>query len=373
MSEDLVVNLFLWVRVTLVGGLLLLFPRIARKGLFFGVYVGEEFADSHEGHRVLGSWNKGILLVMAVSILIGLAFTLGGQAVAGNLTGTAFLLLVPVWLYLEAHSKVRSLAPPTASRQAEIRTATLLSESPRGEALAIFSLALCALTAVITFFYALVSFRSMPDLIPSLSNPFQLANGLASKSARRFLLAPSLNLLLPPLFAVGAWVTSGAKLSIREGGAKGSAEAQLAFRSLTSKILSGTALLVSAILTLYSVQIVRMGLGDTRSMGFGAWLLPGAFLLFALGSLFRILRRTGQGGALLERGSDTGPLTGALADNTHWVLGLFYVNRDDPSMYIENRFGIGYSLNYGNPLSLILAGAFTGVFLSVVGLLIVLL
>jgi len=88
------------VRVTLVGGLLLVFPRTARKGLFFGMYVGEEFADGHEGRRVLGSWNKGILVVMAVSILIGLAFTLGGQAEAGNLTGTSFLLLAPVGLYL---------------------------------------------------------------------------------------------------------------------------------------------------------------------------------------------------------------------------------------------------------------------------------
>ena len=37
-----------------------------------------------------------------------------------------------------------------------------------------------------------------------------------------------------------------------------------------------------------------------------------------------------------------------MADNSHWLMGLFYYNTDDPSMMIENRFGFGYSFNYGN-------------------------
>ncbi len=51
MSEALVVNLFLWVRVFLVGGIFIMYPRITRKGLLFGVYVGEEFS---EGDFIVG-------------------------------------------------------------------------------------------------------------------------------------------------------------------------------------------------------------------------------------------------------------------------------------------------------------------------------
>jgi len=28
---------------------------------------------------------------------------------------------------------------------------------------------------------------------------------------------------------------------------------------------------------------------------------------------------------------------------------LFYVNRDDPALFIEKRFGVGYTLNFGHP------------------------
>jgi uncharacterized membrane protein len=31
-----------------------------------------------------------------------------------------------------------------------------------------------------------------------------------------------------------------------------------------------------------------------------------------------------------------------------WRWGLFYVNPADPSILIEKRFGIGYTLNFGN-------------------------
>lgn len=42
--------------------------------------------------------------------------------------------------------------------------------------------------------------------------------------------------------------------------------------------------------------------------------------------------------------------------------GVFYSNSDDPSLFVPKRYGIGYTLNFGNPwswvvLALILIGA----------------
>jgi uncharacterized membrane protein len=34
-----------------------------------------------------------------------------------------------------------------------------------------------------------------------------------------------------------------------------------------------------------------------------------------------------------------------------WRAGIFYVNRDDPTLFVPKRFGIGYTLNFGNPWS----------------------
>lgn len=38
-------------------------------------------------------------------------------------------------------------------------------------------------------------------------------------------------------------------------------------------------------------------------------------------------------------------------DDERWRLGLFYVNREDPSVVVPRRFGIGWAMNWGNPKS----------------------
>jgi uncharacterized membrane protein len=79
-------------------------------------------------------------------------------------------------------------------------------------------------------------------------------------------------------------------------------------------------------------------------------------LVFALAFtviVVALMIRVGQGGTRLA-GAAAGA-SGALApvgDRTpdkYWKLGLFYVNRDDPALFVEKRFGIGYTLNFGHP------------------------
>lgn len=38
-------------------------------------------------------------------------------------------------------------------------------------------------------------------------------------------------------------------------------------------------------------------------------------------------------------------------DDALWHLGLFYVNREDPSVVVPRRFGVGWAMNWGNPKS----------------------
>ncbi len=67
MDETTVINLALTVRVLLVGSILLVIPHITRKGLLFGVYVGEDVAKGRGGRQLLQSWRRRCLLTMLVS------------------------------------------------------------------------------------------------------------------------------------------------------------------------------------------------------------------------------------------------------------------------------------------------------------------
>ncbi|WP_143033216.1 DUF5808 domain-containing protein [Tindallia californiensis] len=38
-------------------------------------------------------------------------------------------------------------------------------------------------------------------------------------------------------------------------------------------------------------------------------------------------------------------------DDQYWKWGMFYYNPDDPAIWIEKRFGIGWTLNFANPVA----------------------
>lgn len=370
MGETIVVNLFLWVRVFLVGGIFILLPRITRKGLLFGVYVGEEFSDGVAARELLRAWDRGCAVVMASALVTGLIGSVAGHAVAGNLTGTAVLLLGGTGLYFRSYSKVQALPRPDVTRQAGRGTAALQVGKPKAETFAKITLVICLVAALATVIYGLVSYQAMPGRIPAPSKILGVADRWTDRSFVAIMYVPSWNLVLSPLYALLALMTATAKRSLREGPGGRSAEAQDVFRATNAVVFSGTAFFICAILTLYSVQTIRIGLGEIRSLGAGSWWIMGtllAFMLvFMLASLILNIKRYGQGGALIEQSTAAGALTGGLADNAHWFWRVLYINRKDPSMMVESRFGIGYTMNYGNWMSVLFTSVFVALLLTLV-------
>lgn len=41
-------------------------------------------------------------------------------------------------------------------------------------------------------------------------------------------------------------------------------------------------------------------------------------------------------------------------DEKNWKLGMFYFNPKDPAIFIKKRFGIGRTVNFGNPLGVLI-------------------
>ena len=367
--EAAVVNLFLVVRVCLVGGILLVLPRITRKGLVFGTYVGEALAEDAEVLELLRSWKRGCFMLMGLSLVVGLGISVAGWPVPGNLTGTAVLLSCAPLLYFRMFLKARELAPPTVARQANVASASLAAGSSRTSAFARITLAFCSLTGLATIAYAALSYEDLPARLATYSNLFGLEPELtAEKSLLAVLYLPLASLVLSGSFAAISVLITGAKRSLRAGSGGRSAAAQETFHAIQVQTFSGTALCISLNLTLLSVHFVRIGLGQMPSLGIELAWTCGAMLVFMVGSLVRILRGSGQGGALLEEGSEEAPLTGGLADNAHWVGGAFYVNKNDPSMLLESRFGIGYSMNFGNWKAVLFLCTYTLLFLVLLAL-----
>jgi uncharacterized membrane protein len=80
-----------------------------------------------------------------------------------------------------------------------------------------------------------------------------------------------------------------------------------------------------------------------------------------VGAIFVIAFRVGQGGWRLGiPGESLKPDSSPVGDRTpdeSWKLGMFYFNRNDSAVFVEKRFGIGWTLNFANPRALLVVGA----------------
>jgi uncharacterized membrane protein len=117
------------------------------------------------------------------------------------------------------------------------------------------------------------------------------------------------------------------------------------------------------LVTLIDTTLLLVALPDWqvyRLSGIGRALpvLPFAVGVLLLGA---VAARAGQGGSRLN--SNVRGLVLAAGtdrdDDRFWKAGLLYVNRDDPAIVVGARFGVGWILNFGNPVAwLLIAGTF---------------
>ena len=108
------------------------------------------------------------------------------------------------------------------------------------------------------------------------------------------------------------------------------------------------------VLTGYAVAIVMSAttvesipaFGDTMSVR--AWFVLLPLMLFGFGVNYWMFR-VGQGGQREVAPAARQEVHGDATPDHAWkVGGLYYVNPHDPAMWVENRFGLGYTLNFGN-------------------------
>ena len=80
--------------------------------------------------------------------------------------------------------------------------------------------------------------------------------------------------------------------------------------------------------------------------------------LVFVGAVIAVSVVYGQSGSrLVKRLKGNGDI---IADNDeHWKAGIFYWNKDDASLFLPKRFGVGWTMNWARPATWVIVGGFT--------------
>lgn len=330
----------------LIGLFIAWMPRFTRRGLLFGVYVGEEAATGEQAAAIQRGWYRGMVASVGSAFILCLVLTLiADPRFPWGILALPIILFGQLVCYLRAYWAARpiaAVAPPAA--------VAALVPDPAPSSLLFQRLALvvglvCGLIALI---HASVCYNDLPARVPTHFGFSGKPDAWAPRSPGNVFALPLFSLLMGAGLGLLALFLARAKRSLRRNDRGVSLHAQLRFRSAISLFIAGMGILVAVMLAGLSIGSIEVGLGLSEQLPPWTTILSVLMLLFALaGSLF-LAFRYGQGGARLERSADTQPLTNGLADNRNWILGSIYCNREDPAFFVEKRFGIGYTINFGN-------------------------
>ncbi len=354
--------IFLLVVAGVTGGFYLLFPRITRRGLLFGVYIGEEAFAGEEARRITRSWYWGMSLWVAACVGVGLVAGIQRQSLLGSLVSLALLPIGFLEEYLRAYSKARRLAAQGSAPKA---AAFIVDEESKPLFLPYLAIGFGLAGGLYAIGFAWSHFAELPNLIPTHFGLLGRPDQWRPRSIFRAMMPAYLCLVLGVGTAAMAHLIGQAKRAIRSDDHGLSFQAQQRFRRIMANYLAVVSLLLTAMLTTLSQSSIRVALGWDQALSPAMMIMTMVLVAVALAGSIYIALKYGQGGSRLERGAANRPLTDGLADNRLWVLGMFYVNREDPSIFVERRFGFGYTLNLGNPKAIALLCGFFGLIILI--------
>jgi len=351
MDTLFVMDLVLILEILIVAALIHLLPRLTRREIFFAVTVSSGYRETQEARKTMLRFRAAVRIHALIAISL---------VVASRIEHVNWLAISAIyWLVggcFVAFLRARRETLPHAQSPASQREAAV---APRPSSiigswwLQASPFAILAVTAAYLHF----NWDQIPVKFPVHWGLNGKPNGWSTRSFSG-VYGP---LLLGACICLGlALLSYGIQHWTRQVRASGVGAAHESFfRSSQRGIILITELFLAATFA-WTGWLPLQPQVDSQMPGmipifFGTVL----FLLSVVGWLIY----TGQGGENLSRaGSGPSPAspelpTGDRTPDQCWKAGVIYINRNDPAVLVEKRFGVGYTLNFGHPISWVLLGS----------------
>jgi uncharacterized membrane protein len=305
----------------MMGGLFHIIAGLTRSDLFFAVTVAPEFRRTSDARRILLRYRA---MVWSTTLVASGLQLVAGMAVAALLLQAMGFLSALVG----AHRAARAYAA-TPSSILEVDLAMPQERLPGGPIVALLPVLFLGALGL----WAALHWDRLPRQFPMHWGMHGADHRVTTTPAAVFdsLAAYAFMCLL----LVGlAWGLLYWSRRISTTGAAAVAERHFRRRIVQLLIVSAYFLACPA----------WFGLFHPAPAAINVWGLALASVVLAF---TMNLMRGGQGGSRAAVAAGAAPV-GDRTPDACWKWGLLYVNPADPSILVEKRFGIGYTLNFGN-------------------------
>jgi uncharacterized membrane protein len=351
----------LFVTVGFLMVLQITIPFIVKRTVVFGVTIP---VDEIRNEQLLHYKKLYAILTFFISIsALALYFTWSknipsteNHLILAGLLLPFVILFISMSLYFYFHMKVTTLKREKQwfkdRKQVKVSELNLRT---RDEMLPWIVYVVPMVITVGLMVFTLVNYNNLPDQIPTHWGPDGKPDSFTTKTYLSALTLPLVLLVMNAMFLGINELTRNSGIKLSAGNIKASRVRQLRLRKYTSWLLFFISILISMLFTFLQFNtLYENSVSDlliiTMPLAFSALVFIGTVLM-----AIKVGKKDSDLDVeVIDEG--TGDVINA-DDDQYWKGGLFYFNPEDPSIFVEKRFGVGWTLNFARPLGyLILVG-----------------
>lgn len=315
----------------MVGILFHKIPKWTRPDIFFAVTVPPQFRATPEAHQILRNYRAQVWVAVLVSfaaIFVGTLPSLLFVAVAGEILLVAGSLAA----FLAARKRVL----PHAAVPTGVRVASL---APRPAHLPGGWLGQAGPFAILfaTALWLRAHWSAIPERFPVHWDLYGNANGWATRSTRG---------VYGPLIAAAALLAMLTAMAhgILTRSRRVGADAESAHGGDFMNRMLGALLIIE-----YGMALLFAFVGGLPVIGQPGMALTFGVVTLFMAALFVVVARLSR--ARMDGATPAVAVVGDGTPDAYWKWGVIYFNPSDAALFVEKRFGVGYTLNFGRPVA----------------------
>ena len=325
-------------------------PYIGRRTLTFGVSIPSGMHDDERLRKLRKAFSRNVVIMgILMSIISFLLFIFLDSALAVGLMSGMVLLYIALIsiIYIRAFKEVkqRKYEQGWAADAQIVNVAdTKFSASKRSVSALWFLIYIVIIVG--TLLLGVLMYDQIPSEVVMQTDLDGNVTRIAAKSVSLILFAPAIQAVMALLMGFIFWMMQRTPPVIDPEQQEVSSAQNTKFRYRWSAfvVFMGMAML----LIFLSMQLTFIGI---MSQSLALWLplsVAGAIVIAAI----VLSIKTGQSGNRISLGKTTDGKTIRREDDKYWKYGAFYVNKQDPALFVEKRFGVGFTINFGKPAAI---------------------
>lgn len=338
--------------MVLLAGIQAFMPYLVKNTEVFGIYVPEPHNRQKNLEKLKKTYaclvlSGGLLAAVLYMAAVNLLDVQEGQAVISGVGLQLGIIAFSMALYFSKHLKVKKEKQQqgwVAGKKEKVVVDLQFRNDLEMVSGVAFLLPMLVTIGLIAF--TLSVYSQLPEQIPVHWGPDGTADRFSEKTVFSSISMLLMLLIMQGLFYLmnRARKTSGSK--IRATQKVQSRKRELASRKYGSWLLFITSVSVTLLLGSLQLSVIYPELAGSL------WVMAiiiGFTILVLAGTAFYTIKVAKFSSNPAAEASDPGVID---ADSDkYWKAGIFYVNKEDPSIMVEKRFGIGWTVNFGNTMS----------------------